>query len=97
MSWQYFCKELLPDRTFTFWEWFYRALELTHYRMKDLWKDRYIMGFVDKGAAQRILMERPVGSFLLRFSDSELGGVTIAFKTQNSQNGKDLFRTIRTY
>ena len=62
--------------------------------MKDLWKDRYIMGFVDKGAAQRILMERPVGSFLLRFSDSELGGVTIAFKTQNSQNGKDLFRTI---
>jgi len=88
VSWQYFCKELLPDRTFTFWEWFYRALELTHYRMKDLWKDRYIMGFVDKGAAQRILMERPVGSFLLRFSDSELGGVTIAFKTQNSQNGE---------
>lgn len=84
ISWQYFCKELLPDRTFTFWEWFYRAMELTQLRLMTLWKDRHIMGFVDKGAAQRILMEKNVGSFLLRFSDSELGGVTIAFKKQSN-------------
>ena len=29
ISWQHFCKELLPDRTFTFWEWFHRAMDLT--------------------------------------------------------------------
>jgi len=84
ISWQYFCKELLPDRTFTFWEWFYRAMELTQLRLMNLWKDRHIMGFVDKGAAQQILMAKSVGSFLLRFSDSELGGITIAFKQQTN-------------
>ena len=29
ISWQHLCKELLPDRTFTFWEWFHRAMDLT--------------------------------------------------------------------
>merc|ERR1712029_875903 len=84
ISWQYFCKELLPDRTFTFWEWFYRAMELTQLRLMNLWKDRHIMGFVDKGAATQILVAKSAGSFLLRFSDSELGGITIAFKQQTN-------------
>ena len=35
ISWQHFCKELLPDRTFTFWEWFHRAMDLTQV-IKDL-------------------------------------------------------------
>ena len=65
-------------------EWFYRAMELTQLRLMNLWKDRHIMGFVDKGAAQQILMAKSVGSFLLRFSDSELGGITIAFKQQTN-------------
>jgi len=59
-------------------------MELTQLRLMNLWKDRHIMGFVDKGAAQQILMGKSVGSFLLRFSDSELGGITIAFKQQTN-------------
>ena len=40
---------------------------------------RSIMGFVTKVESQEMLMSKPNGSFLLRFSDSELGGITIAW------------------
>lgn len=40
---------------------------------------RFIMGFVKKKYAEELLQNRPTGTFLLRFSDSELGGVTIAW------------------
>jgi len=83
ISWQHFCKELLPDRTFTFWEWFHRAMDLTQYRLASLWKEGHVMGFVDKQNAQNLLMNKQVGAFLLRFSDSELGGISITFKTQD--------------
>lgn len=36
VSWLSFCKENLPDRLFTFWDWFYSAMRLTkdHFRSK---------------------------------------------------------------
>ena len=37
------------------------------------------MGFVTKTESQEMLMSKPNGTFLLRFSDSELGGITIAW------------------
>lgn len=37
------------------------------------------MGFVMKQAAGKMLLQQQNGCFLLRFSDSELGGVTIAY------------------
>jgi len=79
LTWSLFCKETLPDRTFTFWEWFYRILLLTSHNMGRLWKEGYIMGFVMKQAAEKMLLQQQNGCFLLRFSDSELGGVTIAY------------------
>ena len=79
LSWSLFCKETLPDRTFTFWEWFYRLLLLTSQNMGRLWKEGYIMGFVMRQAAERMLEQQQNGCFLLRFSDSELGGVTISY------------------
>jgi len=79
LSWPLFCKEALPDRNFTFWEWFYRILILTQTHMQKLWQEGYVMGFITKQAAEGLLMDKPSGTFLLRFSDSELGGVTIAY------------------
>lgn len=39
---------------------------------------RYIAGFMSRGEAERRLMfEGKVGSFLLRFSDGSLGGISI--------------------
>ena len=80
LTWSLFCKETLPDRNFTFWEWFYRILLLTSNHMQRLWQEGFIMGFVTKQAVEKLLMQDPIGgTFILRFSDSELGGVTIAY------------------
>ncbi|GFN74763.1 signal transducer and activator of transcription, partial [Plakobranchus ocellatus] len=38
-----------------------------------------IIGFVSKTQAQTWLASEPQGTFLLRFSDSEIGGITIAW------------------
>jgi len=38
-----------------------------------------IMGFINKRDAENLLMQRDEGSFLLRFSDSELGGISVAY------------------
>jgi len=42
-----------------------------------------IHGFVSKQLAQEWLMRSPSGTFLLRFSDSELGGITIAWVAED--------------
>lgn len=49
------------------------------FQMGRLWKEGLIMGFVTKQAAEGMLLQKQSGCFLLRFSDSELGGVTIAY------------------
>ena len=67
--WSQFCREPLSDRTFTFWELFYRVMNLSANQMRGPWNDGNGWGI-----------------FLLRFSDSELGGVTIAYVRQ--ENGK---------
>ena len=79
LTWPLFCKDALPDRNFTFWEWFYRILILTQTHMQKLWMEGFVKGFITKQAAESLLMNKPSGTFLLRFSDSELGGVTIAY------------------
>lgn len=79
ISWAQFCKEPLPDRTYTFWDWFYAAMKLTREHLRNPWNDRLIMGFVHKRSAEDMLMKCPMGTFLLRYSDSELGGITIAW------------------
>ena len=48
------------------------------------------MGFVTKTESQDMLMSKPNGTFLLRFSDSELGGITIAW-VADQQGDKGLF------
>merc|ERR1711971_352081 len=83
LSWPLFCKEALPDRNFTFWEWFHRILLLTQQHLNKLWQKGFVMGFISKPLAEQMLLESVnSGTFLLRFSDSELGGVTIAYVRQ---------------
>jgi hypothetical protein len=46
------------------------------------------MGFVSKPAAEGLLVQKGInGCFLLRFSEGELGGVTIAYV-----KGGDMYR-----
>ncbi|XP_023035558.1 signal transducer and transcription activator isoform X2 [Drosophila willistoni] len=81
ISWNHFCKEPLPDRAFTFWEWFYAIMKLTKDHLLGMWKAGRITGFISKAKAQDDLMRATtgIGTFLVRFSDSELGAVSIAY------------------
>ncbi|XP_061159867.1 inactive phospholipase C-like protein 2 [Syngnathus typhle] len=83
MTWSQFNRESLPGRNFTFWQWFDGVMELTKKHLKPHWNDGAILGFVNKQQAQDMLMSKPNGTFLLRFSDSEIGGVTIAWVAEN--------------
>lgn len=46
---------------------------------------RAILGFVNKQQAHDLLINKPDGTFLLRFSDSEIGGITIAWKFDSGE------------
>ncbi|KAF7240329.1 Signal transducer and transcription activator 6 [Varanus komodoensis] len=81
VSWSQFNKEMLPGRGFTFWQWFEGVLDLTKKYLKDYWSGRLIIGFISKQYVFRYLSNAPVGTFLLRFSDSEIGGISIAYVT----------------
>ena len=48
--------------------------------MKGLWKKGYVMGFVARTKAESLLHQQPPGTFLLRFSDSMRGGVSITYR-----------------
>ena len=82
LSWTKFGKEVLTGHDFTFWEWFHSTLALTQRDMKDLWKMGYVMGFIARTKAESLLQTQPPGTFLLRFSDSMRGGVSIAYKNR---------------
>ncbi|XP_055601418.1 signal transducer and transcription activator-like isoform X2 [Uranotaenia lowii] len=84
ITWSQFCKEPLPDRTFTFWEWFYAAMKVTREHLRGPWNDGSIIGFIHKSKAEDYLLKCPRGTFLLRFSDSELGGITIAWEDESN-------------
>ncbi|CAO1364064.1 unnamed protein product [Diamesa hyperborea] len=91
ITWAQFCKDPLPDRSFTFWEWFYAAMRFIREHLCDLWNQNYIFGFIDKLSAEKLLLSCEPGTFLLRFSDSELGGLTIASVNLDANNVLKVF------
>uniref|UniRef100_A0A8C9T275 Signal transducer and activator of transcription 6, interleukin-4 induced n=1 Tax=Scleropages formosus TaxID=113540 RepID=A0A8C9T275_SCLFO len=88
VSWAQFNKEVLPGRPFTFWQWFDGVMELTKKHLKSYWSDGLIFGFIGKQHLHLILQDRPNGTFLLRFSDSEIGGITIAYVAPSERKSK---------
>ena len=85
LTFSQFSKDPLLERNFTFWEWFYAILKVTRDHLKDLWNkdNRVIYGFISRKKAEDLLVSRPNGTFLLRYSDSELGCVSIAYVTED--------------
>uniref|UniRef100_A0A672ZXU8 Signal transducer and activator of transcription n=1 Tax=Sphaeramia orbicularis TaxID=375764 RepID=A0A672ZXU8_9TELE len=96
VSWAQFNKEVLPGRQFTFWQWFEGVMELTKKHLKVYWSDGLIFGFIGKQHLHLILKEMPNGTFLLRFSDSEIGGITIAYVSA-SENGGQKIQNIQPF
>ncbi|MGH0123148.1 UNVERIFIED_CONTAM: hypothetical protein FKN15_078243 [Acipenser sinensis] len=90
VSWSQFNKEVLPGRGFTFWQWFDGVMELTKRHLKNYWTDRLIFGFIGKQYLHLLLQQSEDGTFLLRFSDSEIGGITIAYVTTTDTGSRQI-------
>lgn len=73
VSWSQFCKDRSPERSITFWEWIYGYMDLIRNHLSGPWIDGSIVGFTHKHSVEQILKSCPKGTFILRFSDSELG------------------------
>ena len=52
---------------------------------------RLIAGFISKKDAETTLIMKPNGTFLLRFSDSEIGGISVAWVGEERQVGKKVW------
>lgn len=48
-------------------------MKLTRDQLRGPWTEGLIIGFINKRQAEEMLLKCPPGTFLLRFSDSELG------------------------
>ncbi|XP_037050734.1 signal transducer and activator of transcription 5A-like [Bradysia coprophila] len=79
ISWAQFCKVPLLGRKFTFWQWFYSAMKLVKHHAQEAWSDGFIIGFINKQETIAKLQNCQAGTFLVRFSESELGGISIAW------------------
>ncbi|XP_053281165.1 signal transducer and activator of transcription 6 [Pleuronectes platessa] len=96
VSWAQFNKEVLPGRPFTFWQWFEGVMELSKKHLKSYWSEGLIFGFIGKQHLHLILQDRPNGTFLLRFSDSEIGGITIAYVSA-TEHGAQKIQNIQPF
>jgi len=59
-------------------------MKLVERHLKELWCDGLIMGFVERQIAESMLLQCEPGTFLLRFSDSIMGAITIAFLNEGN-------------
>lgn len=79
VRWQHFAKEPLPDRAFNFWEWLYGTVDLIKKSALPIWKAGLIEGFISRQHTESILRETQPSTFLLRFSDSMIGGLSVSW------------------
>uniref|UniRef100_A0A3Q3IKU3 Signal transducer and activator of transcription n=1 Tax=Monopterus albus TaxID=43700 RepID=A0A3Q3IKU3_MONAL len=89
-------KENIPGKPFSFWMWLDSILELIKKHLLPVWTENYIMGFVSKEMERTLLKDREPGTFLLRFSESHLGGITFTWVDHN-ENGEVSFNSVEPY
>nr|AAL09416.1 STAT4 [Tetraodon fluviatilis] len=96
VSWSRFAKENIPGKPFSFWMWLDSILELIRKHLQPVWTADYIMGFVSKEMERNLLKDREPGTFLLRFSESHLGGITFTW-VEHKDNGEVKFNSVEPY
>uniref|UniRef100_A0AAQ6AN91 Signal transducer and activator of transcription n=1 Tax=Amphiprion ocellaris TaxID=80972 RepID=A0AAQ6AN91_AMPOC len=86
-------QENLPE---TFWVWFDGILFMVKTYLVDLWKEGLIMGFVSKGKEKSLLKKKKRGTFLLRFSESVIGGITFSW-VETAITGEPDVKTVQPF
>uniref|UniRef100_A0A0K0E9H8 Signal transducer and activator of transcription n=1 Tax=Strongyloides stercoralis TaxID=6248 RepID=A0A0K0E9H8_STRER len=80
ISFQRFAKQnIREDVNFSFWEWFFCIMQLIKQKLLRFWDEGWLIGFISKRDASQKMMNSPYSTFLLRFSDTVTGSVSIGF------------------
>lgn len=99
-------KDKLPQRDFSFWKWFWANLNLVKDRIKREWQDGSIYGFISKDDVKNKLMEMEPGTFLLRFSETNIevsqrsdvsGFLTLSFVERDPTTGQKKLFHVKDY
>jgi len=67
----------------TFSDWFLSMVTLTETCFKKLWSNGCVMGFIGRQLAETMLGDQNDGTFMIRFSDTAMGGVSFVHCTIN--------------
>uniref|UniRef100_A0A8C3BS71 SH2 domain-containing protein n=1 Tax=Cairina moschata TaxID=8855 RepID=A0A8C3BS71_CAIMO len=94
LTWSKFSKD--GTAGFSFWAWLDGILGLLQEHLKKLWKDGLILGFVSRKQEKKLLKGKRTGTFLIRFSESVLGGVTFTW-VEHPESGRPAFRAVVPY
>nr|QCY58619.1 signal transducer and activator of transcription 2 [Anas platyrhynchos] len=94
LTWSKFSKDGAAG--FSFWAWLDGILGLLQEHLKKLWKDGLILGFVSRKQEKKLLKGKRTGTFLIRFSESVLGGVTFTW-VEHPESGRPAFRAVVPY
>nr|KAG5689006.1 hypothetical protein BaRGS_030657 [Batillaria attramentaria] len=62
------------EMPFSLWRWLHSVINLLEKTIKQPWLDGVIYGFASRKHCEEILMDKPEGTFLLRFSESTVQG-----------------------
>ncbi|XP_068068647.1 signal transducer and activator of transcription 2 isoform X2 [Anomalospiza imberbis] len=94
VAWPKFSKD--GGASFSFWAWLDGILGLLQEHLKQLWKNGLILGFVSRKQEEKLLKSKRTGTFLLRFSESVLGGVTFTW-VEHHETGPPTFHAVEPY
>uniref|UniRef100_A0A1I8A4R3 Signal transducer and activator of transcription n=1 Tax=Steinernema glaseri TaxID=37863 RepID=A0A1I8A4R3_9BILA len=83
-------QNLREDTNFSFWEWFFSIMQLIKQKLLKYWDEGWLVGFISKQDASTRMMNAPMPTFLLRFSDTQTGAVSIGFVCEED-DGKSKF------
>ncbi|XP_023810507.1 signal transducer and activator of transcription 1-alpha/beta isoform X2 [Oryzias latipes] len=93
VTWSKFSKENTPE---SFWVWFDGILVMVKMYLEDLWREGLIMGFVNKSKEKSLLKKKQRGTFLLRFSESVIGGITFSW-VEIGSTGNPKIKTVQPF
>uniref|UniRef100_A0A8C7X2X6 Signal transducer and activator of transcription n=1 Tax=Oryzias sinensis TaxID=183150 RepID=A0A8C7X2X6_9TELE len=93
VTWSKFSKGNTPE---SFWVWFDGILVMVKMYLEDLWREGLIMGFVNKSKEKSLLKRKQRGTFLLRFSESVIGGITFSW-VEISSTGNPKIKTVQPF
>ncbi|KJH48634.1 STAT protein, DNA binding domain protein [Dictyocaulus viviparus] len=81
-------QNLRDDVSFSFWEWFFAIMQLIKQKLLKFWDEGWLVGFISKQDASQSMMMSSHPTFLLRFSDTQTGAVSIGFVCEDDDGQK---------